>query len=54
MENLKQLRLDKKLTQTDVAKMCKVSLTSYRLWEIGVQKPTDVNLEKLKKIFDFE
>jgi transcriptional regulator with XRE-family HTH domain len=54
MKNLKQLRLNKKLTQTDVAIMCEVSLTSYRLWEIGVQKPTSQNLEKLKKIFEFK
>ena len=50
MENMKQYRIDAGLTQADVALKCGVSLTSYRLWEHGVQKPTDENLAKLKAV----
>ena len=50
MKNLKELRLLKRLTQTDVALACNVSLTAYQLWEKGVNKPTPENLKKLEKL----
>lgn len=50
MKNLKELRLLKKLTQTDVALACEVSLTAYQLWEKGVNKPMPENLKKLEKL----
>lgn len=50
MENIKEKRLKKELTQIEVAKHCNVSLTSYRLWESGVQRPTPENMKKLKNI----
>ena len=52
--DLKKLRKDKGLTQADVAIKCQVSLTTYRMWEIGVAKPKDENLEKLKKALGVE
>jgi len=54
MEKLKELRLEKELTQTDVAKICGVSLSSYRLWECGVTKPNDENRKKLNQLFNFD
>jgi transcriptional regulator with XRE-family HTH domain len=48
MENIKELRLKKGLSQVAVAKACGVSLCGYLLWERGVGKPTAENLAKLK------
>jgi len=50
MENLKELRLDRGMTQVDVAKAVGVSLSAYVLWERGVMNPTQENLEKLKDV----
>ena len=50
MKNLKELREFKKLTQTDVALYCGVSLNAYRNWEIGTSKPNADNLKKLEKL----
>lgn len=52
MENLKELRKAKGMTQTDVAKKIGVSLAGYRLWELGVGKPNRENYEKLKELFN--
>jgi len=48
--DIKSLRLEKKLTQIDVAKKVGVSLTSYQLWERGVTTPTEENLKKLYEV----
>lgn len=47
--NIKELRISKGLTQTDVAKTVGVSLTAYQIWERGVGKPSPDNLKKLEK-----
>lgn len=47
---LKELRLKKEMTQTDVAKEVGVSLTTYRMWELEVAVPKPENMEKLKKV----
>ena len=39
------------MSQTDVAIACKVSLTTYQLWERGVTEPKPENMEKLIKLF---
>lgn len=54
MENLKQIREERGLTQVDVAKMVGVSLAGYRLWEMGAGKPTAENMDKLKKALDIK
>lgn len=51
MDNLKEKRLEKGMTQIDVAKACGVSLTSYQLWERGVSKPNEENKKRLEKFF---
>lgn len=48
--NLKEIREAKGLTQVQVAVAVGCSLTSYRLWESGVMKPTEENLKKLKEV----
>lgn len=50
MDDLKSARLEKGLTQTDVAIKVGVSLTTYRLWEVGVAKPKPIHEEKLKEV----
>jgi len=50
LDNLKQIRLDKELTQGEVAKMVGVSLMGYQLWERGHTKPTEENYDKLVKV----
>ncbi len=50
LENLKEIRLKKGLTQIEVAKQVKVSVNSYRAWEQGVSKPSEENLIKLKEV----
>jgi transcriptional regulator with XRE-family HTH domain len=50
MENLKEKREDRKLTQIDCAKSCGVSLSSWRMWEAGVTKPKPENLEKIEQL----
>ena len=52
LENLKETRIKKGLTQMKVAKEVGVSLNSYIRWENGVANPTEENLEKLEKIFN--
>ena len=51
IKNLRIFRAGKKMSQTDVAIACKVSLTTYQLWERGVTEPKPENMEKLIKLF---
>ena len=54
MENLKEERLRRGLTQIDMAIKCEVSLASYRMWEQGVTTPNEENMKKLEKTLDEE
>lgn len=54
MENLKEYRIKKGMTQADVAKAVGVSLTSYLLWEREVGNPNPENLEKLRAVLGME
>jgi transcriptional regulator with XRE-family HTH domain len=47
MTLIREKRLELKLTQTDVALVCGVSLAAYILWEKGVSKPKYQNQQKL-------
>ena len=47
---LKDIRNEKKLSQSDVAKLVGVSLTSYQLWEREVTTPAPENLTKLIEV----
>lgn len=50
LEKLKELRLQKGLSQVKVAKACGVSINAYIKWEQGVGKPIPENYAKLEEI----
>jgi repressor LexA len=52
VKNLKELRKQKGMKQTDVARELGVSLAAYRLWELGAGEPNRKNYEKLKELFE--
>ena len=49
MKSLKEERLDRGLTQEQMAALCGVSLSAYRLWEYGVP-PAEDNKKKLEEV----
>lgn len=51
-ERLKALRLEKNLSQPELAKLINVSNGMISFWENGVNEPTITNLIKLSKLFD--
>ena len=53
-ETIRKLRLKKGLTQVEVAMAVGVSAMAYRNWEMGANKPTEENLEKLKQVLGKE
>lgn len=52
LENLKQVREEKELTQVELAKKVGVSIATYLNWERGVGKPNDENMEKLIEVLE--
>ena len=54
MDNLKELRVERGLTQADVARKVGVSLTAYLVWERGVGNPNEENMQKLKEVLALE
>lgn len=54
MKTLKDLRIEKGMTQTDVAIAVGCSLASYRMWEIGVTNPSSENYERLKVVLGIQ
>ncbi len=50
-ERLKSLRLEKKLTQTQVSKELGISQPAYSEWEKGTKSPTPDKLPKLAAYF---
>ena len=51
-ERLKSLRIEKKLSQPELAKMMSVSNGMISFWENGINEPTITNLVKLTQIFE--
>lgn len=49
---LRNLRLEKKLTQADVAREVGVGQTAVSQWEIGSTAPTLANIYELARLFD--
>lgn len=45
--NIKEIRKEKKISQTQLAIKVGVSLSSIRMWEMGVTTPTEENHKKL-------
>ena len=50
-ERLKSLRIEKKLSQPELAKLVGVSKGMISFWENSVNEPTITNLIKLTQIF---
>lgn len=50
-ERLKELRLEKELSQIQLAKHLNISQRSVSNWETGVRQPDFETLEKLAKFF---
>lgn len=51
-ERLKQLRIEKKLRQKDIADYFGTTPQSYAQWEKGLRKPSQDSLEKLANFFN--
>jgi DNA-binding transcriptional regulator YiaG len=50
MIDIKKRRKELGMTQIELAKKLKVSLSSVRLWEVGVTTPTEENMAKLIEV----
>ena len=48
--DIRKLRNELKITQSELAVKCGVSLTTIQLWERGVSTPKEENLIKLKEV----
>ena len=51
-ERLKELRVERKLSQADLAKQLNVSQRSISSWETGFRQPDFETLERIAKFFD--
>ena len=51
-ERLKELRIEKKLSQTQLAKHLKVSQRSISSWETGFREPDFKTLNSIAQFFD--
>ena len=51
-DRLKEIRLNKKLTQKDIANYFQTSPQSYAQWEKGLRTPSAENLQKLAVFFN--
>lgn len=51
-ERLKLLRIEKKLSQPELAQLIGVSKSMISFWENGINEPTISNLIKLSQVFD--
>jgi transcriptional regulator with XRE-family HTH domain len=50
--NLRELRKELGLTQTECAIKCEVSLMTWQNWERGVTTPSPDNMVKIKNLFE--
>ena len=51
-QRLKELRLEKELTQTDVAKVMNITYNTICFWEKGRSSPNISELKKLAQFFN--
>ena len=51
-ERIKELRLERKLSQADLAKELNVSQRSISSWETGFRQPDFETLERIAKFFE--
>jgi transcriptional regulator with XRE-family HTH domain len=50
MKNLKEIRIDRGMTQVEVARAVGVSIGAYVKWEQQVMNPNEENEKKLKEV----
>lgn len=50
-DKIKQIRLDNKMTQVDLAKKLDVTRSSVNAWEMGISLPSTQTLVELAKLF---
>lgn len=50
--NLRTLRVQKNLSQQDIADRLSINRTTYTKWELGVSEPSLTMLLKLAEIYD--
>lgn len=53
-DRLKSIRLEKGLTQKEVAEKLNVSQVMYQKWEKGVRNPKEETIERLAKALEIE
>ena len=51
-DRLKEIRLNKKLTQKEIAEKLGTSQPSYQNWEKGTRKPSRITLQKIATFFN--
>lgn len=49
--DFKKMREQKKWTQTEAAKACRVAVVTWRLWESGGGKPNPENMNNIREAF---
>ena len=54
ISNLKEIRISKGMTQVDLAKLMGVTMNSIARWEQGANKPSEENMDKLKKVLEIK
>ena len=54
ISTLKEIRIRKGMTQVDLAKLMGVTMNSIARWEQGANKPSEENMDKLKKVLEIE
>ena len=54
MDQLKDIREELGLSQTQIANLLDVHVNTYRLWEQGAGNPNDENKKKLEKALDIK
>ena len=54
IDNLKDIRIRKGMTQTDLAKLIGVTMNSIARWEQGANRPSEENMDKLKEMLEIK
>jgi transcriptional regulator with XRE-family HTH domain len=54
LNNLRERRIKKNLSQIEIAKLIGVTANAYRNWEYGANEPSEENMAKLKEVLDKE
>lgn len=49
IKKMKAIRIEKRMTQLEMARLIGVTLGTYRNWESGANQPSDINEAKLRE-----